>query len=222
MAKKEYVVQVTAREGVGKGVSRRLREEGKIPGVFYNGEGDNMSLVIDEVVLTKTLRDMGRTQVFSMQFEKDGAVKKIPAIIWQVQHHPYKKKVVHVDIYGIDPKKKLRVDVPIELQGTPPGRKEGGILEVFHDSVTVECLPMDIPQTIPIDVSGLQVGMNIHIEDLEFPDNVEPFFEENFTILNLTAKRGLAATGETGETEEGGETAPERAQEEEAAARESE
>ncbi|TVM18380.1 50S ribosomal protein L25 [Oceanidesulfovibrio indonesiensis] len=222
MAKKEYVVQVATRENAGKGFSRRLREEGKIPGVFYNGKGENFSVIIDEIVLTKTLRDMGRTQVFTMKIDKDGNTETIPAIIWQVQHHPYKKKLVHVDFYGIDPNKKIRVDVPIDLQGTPPGRKEGGILEVFHDSITVECLPMDIPQTIPIDVSSLQVGMNIHIEDLEFPENVEPFYEENFTILNLTAKRGLAATGEAGGGEEGGETAAGEAQGEGAAAEESE
>lgn len=198
MAKKEYIVQVTAREELGKGYNRRLRAGGKIPGVFYNGKGENFAFTIDEAVLSKTLRDMGRTQVFSLKVESDGETKSMPAIIWQVEHHPYKKKVNHVDVYGIDPHKKLRVDVPIELQGTPPGRKEGGILEIFHDAVTVECLPMDIPHTIPIDVSGLEVGMHVHMEDLVFPENVEPFFEENFTILNMTAKRGLAATGETG------------------------
>lgn len=210
-------LEIEQRSALGKGPNHRLREAGFVPGVFYNKK-ENMAVQVAEMPLKKAYAKVGTSQLFNLQI-KDGETK--PSIIKSIVMHPTKNKIVHVDFYGVDLSKKLRVSIPVEIEGTAAGAKEGGILTLFRDAIEVECLPTDIPEKFVIDVSGLGINDTVHISEVAMPDKVEAVFEENFTICGVTPPAAEEPTeeeeleGEAAEGEEAeGETEAEESTEE--------
>ena len=207
-------LEVDQRSALGKGPNHRLREEGLVPGVFYNKQ-ENVAVQVAEMPLRKAHAKVGTSQLFNLKIA-GGSTK--PSIIKSIVWHPTKNKIVHVDFFGVDLAKKLRVYIPVELDGSPAGVKEGGVLTLFRDHLEVECLPMDIPEKFVIDVSALNINDAVHISDVPMPDKVEAVFEENYTICGVTPPAGEedleAAEGEEIEGEEAaGEEAAEAEQE---------
>jgi large subunit ribosomal protein L25 len=183
---KQLKLDVQKRPETGKGVNRRLRAEGMVPAVFYDGKGENISLQVKQMPLLKAYGKVGSTQVFQLNIEGDGGTEERPTIIWRLQHHPFKNQLLHVDFYGVDLKKKLQLEIPVDVQGEPKGvREDNGILTQFRDVISVLCLPMEAPESISVDVSDLAIGDTIHIEDIELPDNVEAVYDENYTIVTV-------------------------------------
>lgn len=180
-------MSVEKREATGKGPNRRLRAQGLVPCVYYDGAGNNFTVQIPELALEKAYEKLGSTQVFEMAVA--GSAEKHPALFWKVLRHPVKGHLLHVDFYGVDLTRVLRVDVPLEIQGTPRGVKlQGGVLEVYRDHVTVECLPMNIPESIVIDVSNLGINQNIHVSRLPVPGHLKVLFDEDFAVVGVSAK----------------------------------
>lgn len=195
----QLTLAVQKRTELGKGPNRRLRRSGVTPGVFYNGDGDNVPVQVKELALLKAYQNVGTTQVFQLDIEGEGAK---PALVWKMVHHPFKNQLEHVDFFGVDLKKEIKVVVPLEFTGTPVGVKVGGgIMETYRDSLEVICLPMAIPESIVIEVSDLDINDNIQIEDVALPDGVKALFEENFAVVGVTVK-GASADEEEGEAEE--------------------
>lgn len=189
-------LEVEQRTALGKGPNHRLRESGFVPGVFYNKQ-ENMAVQVPEMPLWKAYAKVGTSQLFNLKV-KGGETK--PSIIKSIVMHPTKNKIQHVDFYGVDLTKKLRVSIPVELDGTAAGAKEGGILTLFRDAIEVECLPTDIPEKFIIDVSGLNINDTVHITDVPMPDKVEAVFDEVYTICGVTPPAAEEpAEGEEGE-----------------------
>ncbi|MFP4084294.1 MAG: 50S ribosomal protein L25 [Desulfonatronovibrio sp.] len=206
-------LKLEVREKLGKEASKKLRAKEYIPAVFYNPEGENIPLKIREGLFHKVWHKAGTTSVVELEFERDNKTEKIPALIWDVKKHPYKTVYMHVDFYGVDLTKELTVSVPVEVKGKPKGAEEGGVIEIYRQTLELTCLPVNIPDHVIIDVSKLEIGDHINIEDVKIPSGARAEFDENFAVVGLippyeeTEPEEAEAEGEgEGEgTEEGAE-----------------
>ena len=123
--------------------------------------------------------------MFNLEIDDNGSKTTHPVLIWQVQHHPYKKRFLHVDYYGVDLNKEVKVDVPIELVGTAKGVKLGGILETYHETVRLSSKPLDMPKKLVIDVTDMDINTTINVTDLKLPDNVKAVFDQSYAVVGV-------------------------------------
>ncbi len=191
----QITLNVQKREATGKGAMRKLREAGLVPGVYY-AKDQNVMIQVEPLPLNKAYAKAGNSQLVYLQIEGG---ETHPALIKELIRHPYKTQITHVDFFGVNLKKAVRVRVPVETTGKAKGEVLGGKLTVYRDGIDVECLPTDIPDKIVLDVSGLALGDNIHIQDIPMPEGVQALFDENFAVLGLVAP----SSAEEGEGEEG-------------------
>ncbi|MBQ7456651.1 MAG: 50S ribosomal protein L25/general stress protein Ctc [Desulfovibrio sp.] len=181
----EKVLNVTKRTGAGKGSCGRLRAQGLVPGVFYTAKGENILVQAQALPLEKIYESVGKTSVFNLAIDDNGTTETHPVLIWQVQNHPYKKRFLHVDYYGVDLEKEVKVDVPVEFVGTAKGVKLGGLLEKYHESLRLMSKPLDMPNKIVIDVSDMDINDTINVADIKLPDNVSAVFDQNFAVVSV-------------------------------------
>jgi large subunit ribosomal protein L25 len=199
------------REETGKGVARRIRRDGNVPGVLY-GEGH------DPVVLEVNFKDFyhvthtraGSNVILDLKIEgaKRGECK---AIIREIQYHPVRRDVLHIDFQEISMSKEVHVSIPVKVLGEAIGvRTKGGVLELLHREVEVRCLPADIPESLPIEVTDLDVGDSLQVRDLTFADG-EIIDEPETTVITIVAPTVVEEKPEAEEEEaaEGEEAAEE-------------
>lgn len=203
------------RNDSGKGVARRIRADGRVPAVLYGHKEHPVSLSIDEAQMRAILQAHPDSAIVDLTVAKSG---EINALVREVQRHPATGKLLHIDFQRISLDEKVRVDVPIDAQGHAVGVKDhGGILEQATRSLTVLCLPREIPESIVIDVSGLNIGDTIKLSDvqekypsLEFTDDAESMLA---TISPPRVEVAAAAEGEEAEVEGEAAEAAEAAEE---------
>ena len=151
------------REDAGKGVARKLRSQGRLPAVLYGRTDRPVGLSLSEVEMKGILRKHAESAIVDLAM----GGSTINAIVRDVQRHPASGKLVHIDLQRIRLDEKLRVEIHINVSGVPFGVKDqGGILEHGARSVNVMCLPTDIPNAIPIDVSALHIHHSVKIKDV--------------------------------------------------------
>lgn len=201
------VLVAKKRVATGKGASHADRRAGLVPVVLY-GEGvpEPLHLAAEAGRLQKILATHGPGSIVTVQVEGE---KEQPAMIKEVQYHPVRGNVIHVDFQGISLTKKLRTVLPIMLKGTPAGIKEGGVLQHQLREVEVECLPQDLPEHIAADISRLGVGDALFVRDLEVPPAVKMLSDANEVIASVLApakEEEIAPAPEAAEAAEGGET----------------
>lgn len=184
----DKTLTVTRREEKGKGPSGRLRHKDLIPGIFYTATGENIMVQSPELPLEKLLENVGRTTVFNLEIESPDGKTTHPALIWSIQRHPYKKHFLHIDFYGVDLDKEIKVEVPLEFTGVAPGVKLGGVLETYREEVRLAGKPLDMPQKVVVDVSGLNIGDVINVGDLQLPPNVHAVYDQNYAVVGVVAK----------------------------------
>ena len=174
------------RKEVSKSARSQLRKKGLIPGIFYGKNiEENIPVAVDPVEVKKIIKSRAGANTFiDLLIDKEGEIIKHLALIKDVQMHPIYRMPVHVDFYAIEEKEEIEVDVAVEIVGTAPGVKEGGILQLIRKELTVRCLPQYLPEKIEIDVSGVKLHEAIHVEDLKI-DNVQFIYDNNFTILTI-------------------------------------
>ena len=193
----EKTLSVQKREGSGIGPAGRARTQDMIPGVFYTAKGDNIAVQAPALPLEKMYAEMGRTAVFNLEIDDNGTKTVHPVMFWEVQKHPYKKAFTHVDFYGVDLDKEVKVDVPIEFVGVARGVKLGGVMETYRESVRLSSKPLEMPQKITVDVSDMDINDTISVADLQLPANVSAVYDHNFAVVSVLTK--------TKEDEESGE-----------------
>lgn len=184
----DKTLTVQKREGKGKCASGRLRAKDLVPGVFYTANGENIMVQVPELPLEKMYEKVGHTTVFNLEIESEDGKTVHPVLIWQVQRHPYKKHFTHIDYYGVDLDKEIKVDVPLEFTGVAPGVKLGGVMETYRENVRLASKPLDMPQKIVVDVSKMKIGDSINVGDLELPPNVQSVYDQNYAIVSVLAK----------------------------------
>lgn len=176
-------ITATVREKVGKNANRRLRAEGVVPAVFYSAKGENMPVQVSEAALMKLYGTAGRTSVFNLEIENKGSY---PCLVWDVEYYPTKNRFQHVDFYGVDLEKELKVRVPLEFSGVAKGTKLGGKLETFREHIYILSKPENLPKKIMVDISNLDVGQGLRVADLTLPEGVRASYDTNFAIINVT------------------------------------
>ncbi|MGO1923030.1 MAG: 50S ribosomal protein L25/general stress protein Ctc [Jeotgalicoccus sp.] len=146
---------------------KELRQTGKVPAVVYGFETENTSLSVDENEFIKVIREVGRNGVIDLEIA-DGVTQ---VMVNEYQFDALKNQVTHIDFIAINMQTEVTVEVQIELTGEAPGQKEGGVLEQPLFEVSVTAKPADIPETIEVDISELNVGDSIHVEDIRSKGN---------------------------------------------------
>jgi large subunit ribosomal protein L25 len=165
MTTEQVTLSAAARSDTGKGAARRLRREGLIPAVVYGHgeESTHLSLNADEVEHLLGRISAGTT-VIGLEV---GNKKARNVLIREVQRHPFRPIILHIDFFQIREDEKIRVAIPVHLEGMAEGVEAGGILQQIRHEIQVECLPGDIPEGFHIDVTALVVGDSLHIGDLD-------------------------------------------------------
>lgn len=217
---KAIPLTVSQRSDTGKGVARKLRAAGRVPGILYGESTAPQPLDLVGRELNAILRKSTSEQIIiDLTVGQDGGDPQL-ALLRDIQHDPITGDVLHVDFLHISPNKPIVVTVPVHLAGTPIGVKErGGILQHVLRDLEVESLPADIPDKIDADVSALDVGDAIHVSDINVPgvtfvtapertiaSVVPPTVIRETTAVEAAAAEGEAAEGEgaEGEGAEGG------------------
>ena len=181
-------LSVRPRAEKGKGTCRRMLSKDLVPGVYYNQKGQNISVVVDMLPLTKLHRKVGSSRVFHLQMDLDGKAESLPSLIWDMQFDPLKSTPIHVDFYGVDLEREIKVDVRVVVEGKAKGIILGGLLEVFRETVEVICKPLDVPESIVIDVTDLDLGVNLHIDEIKLPAGVRAVYEDNYAVVGIVTQ----------------------------------
>lgn len=179
----EVIVKAKTREGGGSAVARRLRRDGRLPGVMYNERGESRLIELNTHDFEQMLHHH-RSESMMVTLELDGAsLGKV--LLKEVQHDPLSDSVIHVDLAQISLTKKMRVEIPLILVGDPKGvTQQGGVLEQALRHVDVECLPTDLVESFSVDVSGLELNHSLMVSGL----NLDPKF-----VILTDAKLAVAS-----------------------------
>lgn len=200
-------LKATTRSDAGKGVARKLRRAGQIPAVVYGDGADSLPLSLDaHDTLVLFQRISVENTIVSLDTDKG---ESIDTLVREVQVHPFRDDILHVDFLRIRKGMAVDVNVPVRLEGVPDGvRLEGGILEQIIHDLSVRCIPSKIPEVIEVDVSGLAVGESVHVSDLPTEEGFEILADPVRTICLVSMPR-VAAESDTDEDEaEDGVDAP--------------
>lgn len=185
-------LSASVRENSGKGVARSLRTSGRVPAVIYGHGRDPQPLSIDTRELEKLLSHISaENTVIDLTVDGSGA----RTIIREIQRHPFKRQILHVDFQELVAGEKIIVRVPIVLMGVPDGvRMDGGILDQTMRELEVEVDPSDIPNHIEIDVTKMVIGSSLHVSDIQLPPGVEIVGDEDASVAVVSAPRAAIET----------------------------
>ena len=195
-------LSATPRDGTGKGAARSLRASGRVPGIIYGHGREPQALAIDNRELEKLLSKISAESTV-IELTLDG--KSAQTLIREIQRHPFKRQILHVDFQELVAGEKIIVRLPIVLSGVPDGvRQDGGVLDQTLRELEVEVDPANIPSHIEIDVTPLKIGDSIHVRDVKLPEGVEVITELDSSVCVVSAPR--AVVEETVATEEAATT----------------
>jgi large subunit ribosomal protein L25 len=156
----------------GTGASRRLRITGKTPGIVYGGEGQPQLIELDHNALWHALKkEAFHSSILEMEF--DGQVTKV--LLRDVQYHPFKQLVQHVDFQRVDARTRLQNKVPVhyvQAEESPAVKLDHCVVNHVISELEISCLPADLPEFIEIDLSGLKKGQSLHLNDIQLPKGV--------------------------------------------------
>ena len=175
----------------GKGVARKLRAAGRVPAVVYGHGEETRSLTVDAHELERLFAQIHKENTIINLRIEGGA--EIRALVREVQAHPFRGNILHVDFYQIHAGERITVEVPIVLTGTPEGVKLGGMLQHALDGLEIRCLPDQIPNEIRLDVSHLGIGDSVHVGDLTVPAGIELLVDEERTVCSVIAPTVVTA-----------------------------
>jgi len=189
MASDRATLKVTERDEFGSRTSRRLRRDGMLPGVVYAGGSEARAFQVGAREARIALQHGGA--LIDLEFDGSNA---IPVVVKEQQRHPVRGDLVHLDLHQVDLKQTIQADVSIEFLGTEdaPGVKtDGGVLEHVAHEILVEALPTNIPESIAVDVSGMEIGDTLQLSAIQAPEDVRFVVDdpEEFTIATLSAPR---------------------------------
>ena len=219
---KQVKLKAELRTETGRSAARRLKARGVIPAVVYGGKEKSQPLQVSERDINAMLSHASGENIL-VELEIAGQKTPRPALLQEVQHSPVGGDILHVDFHAISMDEKITADVPLETLGIAIGVKNaGGLLDQNIRTLTVECLPKDLPDRITVDVSALNIGDSIHVRDIKLPNGVVAKVPADLTAFSVAAPtaeeepvtpeaEAAAAAGPeviTAKKEEGEEAAP--------------
>ncbi len=195
----DFIINAEVREDQGKGASRRLRLTGKVPAVLYGGKGKPISLQLSHNEMFHHLEhEAFYSHILSVQI--DG--KKEQAVLKDVQRHPHRPIIMHIDLQRVVAGQEIKMQVPLHFIGEDiaPGVKQGGLVEHMANEVDIVCLPKNLPEFIEVDISALGMDESVHMSDLKLPKGVSLQSETDTTVAAIHKPRAaVEATTEGGE-----------------------
>jgi large subunit ribosomal protein L25 len=200
---KTVSLQVSQRAGIGRTALKAVRKSGRVPGVLYGKAKDktvrSRPIEIEAKKLAALLQSSSSENVLVDVEVTDPSGKKVDqhlALLLDVQHHPIKDYIIHIDLHEIAQDEILRAEVPVTSIGEPVGVKTGGgLLETMLRNIRVACLPRNLPEVITVDVSHLEIGHSVHVSELVLPEGVTVSNPPELPVFSVFApKEEVAAT----------------------------
>jgi len=200
-------MSVELRERAGKGAARATRRAGRVPAVIYGNKQDPVMISLEPVELMMQLKGPG---FFSRVYELEADGKKHRVLPRDLQLHPVTDRPLHVDFMRFSAKTRLNIEVTVVFENEEecPGLKQGGVLNIVRHTIELLCSPDSIPESLSVDLSGLDVGDSVHISAIKLPDDVDlTITDRDFTIATIAAPTINIEPVEEEEGEEGEEGA---------------
>ena len=205
-----FVLNAQTREAQGKGASRRLRRAGMVPGIVYGAHRDAQSIAVPANELRSSLE---HEAFFShiLTLKVDG--KEESVVLKDLQRHPAKQEIWHIDLLRVVANEAIRVNVPLHFIGedVAPGVKQGGgIVDHLRNEIEIECLPANLPEFIEVDISSLELDQSVHLSEVALPEgvtSVDLTHENDVSLVSILHRRTEEELEEP--AEEGGEEAAE-------------
>ena len=200
----ENALNVETRQGVGKGVARKLRAAGRIPGVCYGKGEPSIPISLDPRALRHLLEhsEAGMNTLINLAVEGGGAFDGRMMLVRELQKDPVKGSYLHADLFAVDVQHAVEVSVPIHITGRAQGVELGGILDQVLREIDLECLPLAIPSEILVDVSELDVGDSLHVSDLALPEGVTLRSDPGLSVVSVVAPAKVEEVAEVAEEAE--------------------
>lgn len=202
---KQKTLTVMKREAIKKQAANALRKAGKIPAVVY-GHNPPRTVTVDEQEFKSKFNKISENTIIKLKLDEESH----DVLIRDFQENIISGRILHIDFYEIEKGKHLRTRIPLHLEGTAVGVREGGLLEAFVHEVEVECLPKDLPERFVYDISELKLAHSVHISDLDIPEGVRVLNSEDQVVCAVAHRRAeveeAAVEEEVEEEEEGGES----------------
>ena len=182
----KIVLKANLREGIGKQEMQKLRKQGLVPGIVYHRGEKSVPVSIVEKEINRILRSSENENVL-IDLSIEGSKKKSRSVlIKEIQHHPVRLSILHVDFNEISLTEKIIVDVEVVGKGEPIGvKQDGGVLDHPLREVKVQCLPADIPGHIDVDISGLKLNDSIHVRDLVVSDKIKVLTDPDVLLFQV-------------------------------------
>ncbi len=190
---KHVTLNAQKRTTSGPAAARRSRRAGLIPGVIYGARQDEYPIQVDAKKFGEILR-ASASENFLVDLKIEGAkeAQKL-ALVQAIQQHPINNQILHIDFNAVREDTEIHANVPILLTGEAPGVKAGGVIEQQHHEIEVHCLPSNLPDSIEVDIGGLELSDTLQIGDLAFPDGVQPTLESDVIVVLISEPRVSAA-----------------------------
>jgi large subunit ribosomal protein L25 len=191
-----------SRGRTGTGGARAIRREGRIPGIVYGGSDEPLNITLETKEVSKQIQT-GHFQSTVYMLDMDGT--KIRAIPRDVQVDPVRDFPIHVDFLRLAKNAMIDVDVPVHFlnEGAAPGLKRGGVLNIVRHEISLNCPADSIPESIEIDLSGMEIGDSIHISSVALPEGAEPTIaDRDFTVATIVGRGSEEETEDEGAEEE--------------------
>lgn len=173
---------VQNRETRGSHEARRLRRQGRVPGVIYGHKEETLAVALSGEELEKAVRHGVRV----LDLKTDAKKEKV--LIREIQWDHLGKELLHVDFARVAADERIHLTVPLEIRGTAPGASTGGVVDQPMHSLMVECLAIAIPESIRVNISELQVGQAIHVRDLKLPEGVQAMVDPDAIVVQVRAQ----------------------------------
>ena len=188
MVRNQLVANI--RKNTGKSANHKLRQSGKIPATLYGQRGSILLEMTEESTRHSLEKMSGLHELVPITVTDTSKQENWTAkvLLREVQKHPYKNKLVHLDFWELPETKPQVVRIPLQVTGESPGVKGGGVLQMVVREIPVSCLPADIPTSLVVDVSQLEIGDSIKIQEVELPEKVSLNTEENYAIISIVGR----------------------------------
>ncbi|RUO43899.1 50S ribosomal protein L25 [Aliidiomarina taiwanensis] len=211
----EYSFDAEIRTDLGKGASRRLRHAGKVPAILYGGDEAPVSLTLDH---DKVNNAADHEIFYSSIHTLNVGGKKVQAILKDMQRHPFKPKLVHLDYQRVSAKEEFTTRVPVHFMNEEVIQKLKGVVIRHEVDIEVSCLPKDLPDAIEIDLAELEIGANIHLSEVTLPEGVTAVElgrgeDHDLVIVSITAAKEESTEDEESDTDSAAEAADDAADE---------
>ncbi|MGB5993560.1 MAG: 50S ribosomal protein L25/general stress protein Ctc [Desulfobacterales bacterium] len=191
------------RTTTGNGPARRLRMSGQIPAVLYGPKTESVLLSVNKHDLELLFKKGGIGQVvLNLVIQKNGETLTMFAMIKELQTHPVSRNFIHIDFYEVKMDQKITAKIPVVTTGTAKGVELGGIVQIIRRELEVECLPMEVPESIEIDISDLDIGDSIHVGKIHLEGGIEFLEEDDYTVVTVVSPKMEEEPEEEEEIEE--------------------